>query len=269
MAYEGVNNWDAGVVFPKLPLPPAPGLPVPGAPTPPDPIDLATAQRSLEYTSNYNSGEISWVTSIDQNWHPFYGVRFMRISERLNDFLNQEAPPPLPEQLGPIPTPPVPPLPVLPFVTTTDRINLFKIENNLMGFQLGMLHEAWCINRRCTIEGFANAGVYYNHVNYLNKMGTFTTQVVGDNLDTSDDESQTNFSNTVNNDKRDYSEISYSGEASLSGVCRLNKCWALRGGYQVLWITNVHFADAAYLGSENSGGDMFMHGWHAGIECRR
>ena len=34
--------------------------------------------------------------------------------------------------------------------------------------------------QRFSIEGFANAGVYYNKINYYNKMGTYTTQQIAD-----------------------------------------------------------------------------------------
>jgi len=244
-AYEGIIDWDAAIVFPK-------SSPVGGAG-----LD-STQQRSLHYTSDYNSGEISWLTSYDDNWHPFFGVRYIQLAERLNDFLDQQAPPPLPGN------PPQGPF------TVTDTKNLFDINNNLMGFQVGMLHEAWCVTRRFTIEGFVNAGVYYNKVDYFNKMGTYTTQQVANDTSTAAvNETQTNIANSVNNDASDLSEISYVTEASLSGVCRLNKCWALRGGYQILWIDNVHLADAAFLGNPDQSDSLPFHGWHAGIECRR
>jgi hypothetical protein len=83
------------------------------------------------------------------------------------------------------------------------------------------------------------------------------------------DEERVDVSTATNDDGRDLSEISYSSEATLSAVCRLNKCWALRGGYQVLWIANIQQADAAYLGDENTTNALLFHGWHAGIECRR
>jgi hypothetical protein len=243
-AYEGIIDWDAAIVFPK-------SSPVPGAGT------TSTQQRSLHYTSDYNSGEISWIKSCDDNWHPFWGVRYIKVGDRINDFLDQQTPPPLPGN------PPQGPF------TVTDRKNLIDIDNNLMGFQVGMLHEAWCINRRLTIEGFVNAGVYYNKIDYYNKMGTYTTQQIGDNTSTTANEVLTSIANSVNNDSSEFSEISYVTEASLTGVCRLNKCWALRAGYQILWIDNLHLADTAFLGNINSADDLFFQGWHAGVECRR
>ncbi|HEX3601023.1 MAG TPA: BBP7 family outer membrane beta-barrel protein [Lacipirellulaceae bacterium] len=249
-AYEGINDWDASIVFPKIPIVTDPGDPTATPPVPPTIIPNSGEQRSLHYNSNYNSGEISWVTSCDENWHPFFGFRYIKLSERLEDRIDQVVP--------------LPPLPGESF-TTLDQRNLFDIDNNLMGFQIGMLHEAWCINRRFTIEGFVDAGVYYNHIKYFNQMGSYTTV----NTTPVNSGTFTEISDAVNNDASDLSEISYTAEASLSGVCRLNKCWALRGGYQVLWMDNVHLADAAYLGNNNSGQTILFQGWHAGIECRR
>ena len=53
-----------------------------------------------------------------------------------------------------------------------------------MGFQVGMLHDTICLTDRFAIEGFLNAGVYYNQVKYSNVMGVFTTQTFADNTRT-------------------------------------------------------------------------------------
>lgn len=243
--YEGIIDWDAAIVYPKT-------SPVAGAGA------TSTQQRSLHYTSDFNSAELNWLTSYNDNWHPFFGVRYIQVADRLNDFLNQETPSPLAGD------PPQGPF------TVTDTKNLFDIDNNLMGFQMGILRQSWCITRRWSIEGFASGGVYYNKINYFNKMGTYTTQQIADDTSTATtDESRTDFADTVNNDASDLSEIAYVGEASITGVCQLNKCWALRGGYQVLWIDHVHLADAAFLGDPEQSDSLLFHGWHAGIECRR
>ena len=52
-------------------------------------------------------------------------------------------------------------------------------------------------------------------------------------------------------------------------MCRLNRCWACRGGYQVLWIDGVHLGRDAYLNTGIDDRSLIFHGWHAGIECRR
>jgi hypothetical protein len=83
------------------------------------------------------------------------------------------------------------------------------------------------------------------------------------------DDARVDVSNIQNNDSRDYAEISYEAEASLTAVCRLNKCWAMRAGYEVLWINHLHLADQAYLGDPGADNDLLFQGWHAGLECRR
>ena len=60
-------------------------------------------------------------------------------------------------------------------------MNLYELENNLMGFQMGMLHDTIRLTDRFAIEGFLNAGVFYNQVKYSNVMGMFTTQTFADN----------------------------------------------------------------------------------------
>jgi hypothetical protein len=243
--YEGIDEWNASVVFPKTPLPPLPPLPFPPL-TPP--IDqLAFQQRTLHYRSNLHSGELNFVRDFcSRVWRPYCGVRYLKFDDEINDFLNQEAPPPF---VGD------------PAVFTTDRINIVDMENNLIGFQVGLRHDLWRPMRRLSIEGFVNAGVYYNRIKHSNFMGELSRRQAFGELDS--------FSGVFNNDVRELSEISYIGEASLSGVCRLNKCWALRAGYQALWITDLHVAEDAYLNTGIEGRDMFFHGWHAGVEHRR
>jgi hypothetical protein len=107
-------------------------------------------------------------------------------------------------------------------------------------------------------------------VKYSNVMAVSTTQSFADNTRTTDfNEARNDTSTGGNNDARDLDEISYEAEASLTGVCRLNKCWALRAGYQILWIDHLHLAENAYFGDAFTDRDLTFHGWHAGIECRR
>jgi hypothetical protein len=275
--YEGVNDWNANVVFPKAALP-AVALVIPPDPytEPGAPFPEGFQQRSLHYRSNLNSGELNFMTNGGQAWRPFFGVRFIRFDDQINDTLNQERQVPL---AGPrtetVATGGAPAVQVTvndPIGPTfeTDRLNLFDLENNLMGFQVGLFHDTIQLNERFALEGFVNAGVYYNQVKYSNVMGVFTTQTFADNTrSTGVGDGRTDTSNVINNDARDLSEISYVSEASLTGVCRLNKCWALRGGYQFLWIDNLHLAEAAFLGNPEQSDSLFFHGWHAGIECRR
>lgn len=282
-AYEGINNWNASIVYPKEALPKTslviapnpntePNASTPGIPplAPPDPaFPEGFVQRSLHYRSDMNSGELNFLTNANSDWRPFFGVRFIRFDDEINDFLNQERQAPL---AGPL-TAAAPGLttivndPIGP-TTETDRMNLYHLENNLMGFQVGMLRDTICLTDRFAIEGFLNAGVFYNQVKYSNVMGTFTTQTFADNTRT-DAGNRVDVSNIVNNDTRDISEISYMTEASVTAVCRLNKCWALRGGYQFMWMDHIHTAERAYEGIPNFDSDLTFQGWHAGLECRR
>jgi hypothetical protein len=149
-------------------------------------------------------------------------------------------------------------------------LNQYRVENNLSGFQIGLLHDTINLTDRLAFEGFINGGIYYNQVKYSNVMGVFTTQTFADNTrSVAVDDSRVDVSNIQNNDTRDYAEISYEAEASLTAVCRLNRCWALRAGYQVLWINHLHLADQAFLGDPGADTDLFFQGWHAGVECRR
>jgi hypothetical protein len=259
VVYEGVPEWNSSIVYPKQSFEfDFPNNPVP---PPPDPFPEGSLQRSLHYRSALHSLEMNALEGTEA-WRPLFGVRYFRFDDEINDSIENEMQPPLagPAAGG---------IPIGPSVET-DRLNLFDIQNNLIGAQVGLLHDTWRVNRRLAIEGRINGGVYYNRIKYTNIMGTYTTQTYADNTATAAvNEARVDFSDIVNNDIREYSEISYSGEASLTGICRLNKCWALRAGYQVLWIANVHTAEDAYLGDENVNDDLLFHGWHAGIECRR
>jgi hypothetical protein len=280
-AYEGVPEWNASIVFPAqletLDYPLDPNLPPPYPdPVPPAPFPEAFLQRSLHYRTALHSGELNALPGKSKSWRPIFGFRYFSFDDEINDTLSQEAQPPLPGPADAVDVGGGGVLPVDPEfqplgpAVTTDRVNIFDIQNNLMGFQFGLMHDTWQVNRRFSVEGIMNAGVYYNRIKYTNYQGIFTTQVYADNTNSDGtDEARIDFSDVVNNDVREYSEIAYHAEASVTGVCRLNRCWALRGGYQVLWIDNVHVAEDAYLGAENVNRDLLFHGWHAGIECRR
>jgi hypothetical protein len=268
--YEGIEEWNASVVYPKQPLPPLPPpLLVP---------EFPSEQRSLTYRSSLHAAELNFVRDCGAV-RPYCGVRYIKFDDEIKDFVDQQAAPPLPTQLPAAGVPALFP-PVGP-VVTDDWLNLFDLENNLIGFQIGARHDLWRPNRRLAIEGFINTGVYYNRIKYTNLMGQFTTQEYGDNVNTplagvppsggtaNLDESRFDIANVVNNDVREYDEIAYVTEASISGVCRINKCWALRAGYQAMLINNVHLAEDAYLGTDLEGRSLFFHGWHAGIEHRR
>ena len=184
----------------------------------------------MHYTSNLYSGELNILRTCHPVWQPFCGIRYFRFGDQLRIADNEEAL--------------VPPLPADPAdsVTVTDMLNMFNLQNNLFGFQGGIRHDFWRPNSRFAVEGFLNGGVYYNKIKYTNLMNTTTVQTFGADSGTGDP----GFSTTSayqNLDASDLSEIAYSWEASISGVCRLNKCWAMRAGYQVLWINGLRTAE--------------------------
>jgi hypothetical protein len=222
-AYEGVEEWNSAVVFPKF-------SPMPGS------ADLDTSeQRSLHYRSSFHSAELNFVREWHPSLWPFCGVRYIKFDDEINDLINQEAPDP---------------------TDTTDRLNLFDLQNDLIGFQIGGGYQFWQFGERLAIEGFFNAGVYHNKIKHTNLMGVFTPQADG------------SVNAVLNNDVSERSEISYVSESSISAVCWLNKCWALRAGYQTLWISDLHLAEDAFLDNDDDE-NLFFHGWHAGVECRR
>jgi len=148
--------------------------------------------------------------------------------------------------------------------------NIFDLENNLIGFQGGVKYDIWQFGRRFSLQGFMNGGVYYNRAKWSNLMKTTETQFTADDTTTpATDEESTTQVTTSNLNIIEESNIAYVGEASLTAVCRLNKCWACRAGYQVLYIDGLHLAEDAYLDTGVGERSLIFHGWHAGVECRR
>jgi hypothetical protein len=49
----------------------------------------------------------------------------------------------------------------------------------------------------------------------------------------------------------------------------VNRCLAVKAGYQFLWIGGLHLASDAYLDSFAGSRDMWFDGWHVGAEYRR
>lgn len=253
--YEGINEWNASVVFPKF-SPATPDNLAP--PLPPNTVQLQTSteQRSVHYRSNLQSLELNFEPP-RENCQPFWGVRYIRVEDDINDLINQESPFPLPGN---------------PAQSTsfTDRLNQFDFTNNLIGMQIGM-HESRCrITDRLSIDALANTGIYYNQIRRENLMRRTTTQIIADNTSTpSVNEFLDSTATTTNRDISEQTEVAYVAEASLSAVCQLNRCVALRGGYQILWIDNLHLAENAYLGLPDNNDNLLFHGWHFGIECHR
>lgn len=259
VGYEGIEEWNSSVIYPKFFYDPA------GAVPPVIENPFASEQRRVHYRSSLHSAEINFVRCYDtSDWQPYCGVRYIKFDDELRDFINQEAQAPLPG-LGPDPI----------SVTTTDQLNLFDLENNLIGFQVGVRRDLWNIGPRISLQGFVNGGVYHNEIKRTNLMSFTTVEQFADLTDQVGDQGRVDVRQTANNEVTEIADIAYAAEASLTAVCRLNRCCALRAGYQVLWIDGLRLAEDAFLpGSVYPPGDdisrdLLFYGWHAGFEYRR
>jgi hypothetical protein len=250
-AYQGAEAWDASIVYPKVDYD--------DTPTVVGDVDTGEfEQRSLFYRSNLHSAELNIVRTCHPVWRPYCGVRFVKFDEQIYDYNNQETPPPLPATTSLT-------------GTEVDTKNIMDIDNNMIGFQLGVKRDLWRIGRMFSLQGYANAGVYHNHIKRTNLMTMETLVLVGDDSDATGDQTGVISSLVENRDATELNEISYLAEASITGICRLNRCCAMRAGYQIMWINNVHLAEDEYLmpvGEDLNRGLVFQ-GWHAGVEYRR
>lgn len=244
--YEGVDEWNAAVVFPKVPVPEM-GM------IPPD----TTEQRSVHYSSSLHSAELNVLPGEPTLWRPYFGVRYVRFGDEISEVTDQTAPPPLL-------------MPDDPPLSVSDMSTIFDIKNNLIGFQSGLRYDVWQLSPRISLQGYINAGVYYNHIQRTDLMSTKTTLFTADDSSTMDtDETSTSVSTTTSAVKTEPADIAYLAEASLTGVCRVNESLALRCGYQIVWIDGLRLASDAYLNTDVNSRGLWFDGWHAGIEYRR
>jgi hypothetical protein len=123
------------------------------------------------------------------------------------------------------------------------------VENKLIGFQIGLRRELWQFTDWAYVEAFGNGGIYRNRVKRLDRSGAIgATSIV---------------------DQRDYNDVAFVGEASLTAVARLTQCLALRGGYQVLFVDGVTTAQDVFFFGANRTNSLVYHGAHVGLEYRR
>ncbi|MEX2091095.1 MAG: hypothetical protein WD971_00385, partial [Pirellulales bacterium] len=231
--YEGIEEWNAAIVYPEQP-------PFP-------PFGTPTNRRSLYYRSSLHSGELNFLRMCDPAWRPYCGVRYIKFDDEIWDQSIDEVVPPT--------------VPPFADIEDHDTLNIFDVENNLIGFQGGVKYDIWQFGRRLSLQGFLNGGVYYNKAKWSNQQQEFQVNYLADGTVTA----ASNTDLTI----IEKSNVAYVGEASLTAVCRLNKCWACRAGYQVLFIDGLQLASDAYLNSSVEDRSLLFHGWHAGVECRR
>lgn len=238
VGYEGINDWDASVVFPDSPV--------------------ADSTRSIDIESRWNSVELNFLPRMPQAWKFFSGVRYLQLDEDLDDFTIVDKV---------IPVPADPPAAPAAFVDTgTTRI----LDNHLIGFQLGGLRDGWQVGDWLSFSGFANAGVYHNEIHRRDTDFNITTVITGDDISTAPDNEfsqTTTVTSTTTN--RTFSEIAFLGEAGVWASAKLTPCLALKSGYQVMILDGVGQVADTFFSPDFDSRSVLYHGWQFGFEYRR
>ena len=132
-------------------------------------------------------------------------------------------------------------------VVPTDSVDIdTNIDNHLYGGQIGA---ELALLKHCSpwsIDGFIKAGVYGNAAD--NELGVVVNGTPVADLTTSE------------------TDVAFVGEIGVTATYRLSECWAVRGGYELLWIDGVALADEQFGGTIDTSGDVFYHGATAGLE---
>lgn len=241
IGYEGINNYNATALFidPNV-----------------DPVDPDDDNvRSFDYETTFNSIELNFMRRTTAPTKIFAGFRYIQADEDFTDALTvAKSVPPASD-----------PATTLPF---TDTKNIWKLENRMIGFQVGALRDAWSLNKWLTIEPYGNGGVYYNNFKREELQDTIDTFVTGPDSGTLDP-GTTSSSFTQFGTSQTFSDISFVGEVGITGVFRLNQCVAIRGGYQALVMDGVGTGLDAYFEPGLNGTTVLYHGARFGIEYQR
>lgn len=241
IGYEGINDYNATALFvdPNI--------------DPDDPSDDNV--RSFNYETTFNSIEMNFMRRTTAPTKIFAGFRYVQVDEDFADSLTQAK------------TVPAANDPALTdaYVDTRD---LIKLENRMIGFQVGALRDAWALNKWLTIEPFGNGGVYYNNFKREDLQDTVDTLVTGPDTGTLAP-AFTSSSFTQFGTSNNFSEISFLGEVGVTAVFRLNQCVAIRGGYQALVMDGVGTGLDAYFEPGLNGTTVLYHGARFGLEYQR
>jgi hypothetical protein len=141
-----------------------------------------------------------------------------------------------------------------------------KIDNRLIGPQIGLRRDVWSQSRRFSFEGLINGGPYCNIISRKDIDQTFVTVNPPNDTATVEDEShqtQVRVDETIR--RRQAAELAFFGEAALTGIYRFHPCVSVRAGYQAIWLQGAHLASDQF-GQTSS---VFFHGLHFGVEYRR
>jgi hypothetical protein len=233
VAYEGVNDFHANALYAN-----------------------GAISRAITYESNLNSLEVNFIRRTDIAWRPFAGVRYVELDDDFVDFTTVPKP---------VPAPADPPV-AAAFVDTGSAVFL---DNRMIGLQAGAFRDVWRLNRWVTVEPFGNAGVYLNDFKRENVTRTVTTVYNGDDISTPGNEFVQTVSEVQNVSIQEITETAFVGEAGITGILRLNRCVALRAGYQVLAINGVGRGIDAFLAPGLDPATLVYHGGHFGVEYVR
>jgi hypothetical protein len=121
-----------------------------------------------------------------------------------------------------------------------------NVNNHLYGFQLGADGTLWDNGCRFRLDGFLKGGIYYNHID----RSTFVAVGPPFNL----------FFETLDSAER----TAFVGELGLFGVYQWSDRWALRAGYQMLWLEGIALASELSPSLNTDG--IFAHGAVVGAE---
>jgi hypothetical protein len=145
------------------------------------------------------------------------------------------------------------------FVGADENLTAGSVDtaNHLFGFQIGVDGQIW--NRgRLELNGVLKAGIYNNTAK--NQATWSESLIPGVDIARASDD-----------------HTAFVGEIGLTGLYKLDRGWAIRGGYQLLWIEGVALASDqiavsdpdAGTASVNTGGSPFYHGAFVGLEFTR
>jgi hypothetical protein len=241
IGYEGINDYNATALFID-----------PNNVVDPNDDDV----RSFDYQTTFNSLEVNFMRRTTAPTKLFAGFRYMQVDEDFTDALTE----------GKSVPPPNSPPDASTFIDTKD---IFKLENRMIGFQVGALRDAWALNKWLTIEPFGNGGVYYNNFKREELQDTVTTIVTGVDSGPPVVDGSTNVTFTQFGNSRDFSDIAFVGEVGITGVVRLNQCVAIRGGYQALVMDGVGEGIDAFFEPGLNGSTVLYHGARFGLEYQR
>jgi hypothetical protein len=195
----------------------------------------------------------------------------VEIQENFSDFTTVDKP---------IPDPADPPADPVAYVDTGTE---YLLKNRLLGIQLGALRDSWQWKKWFTLEAFANAGIYSNLFRRDNVDRTVTTIIRGGELSIPDpildpdgnlifpdiEEFSQEVTTVDTRVRGDFTDVAFLGEVGITGIVRIHRCVALRGGYQAMLVDGVGQGMDAFFASGMNNGTVFYHGLQFGVEYRR